>query len=350
MEALLRAPRGCANLDDLGQSVSPVIERLTGECIYGNQAVASWTLGYLSLLFWVQAQFPQLVLNFQRQSASALSPTFLIVWMIGDVTNLVGCILTHQLPFQTLLASYYCFIDSFLVLQYIMYSLWQPNIAVLDGLPAEEDCFVSPRKWDTSMPANMLVAATLVSSVEAASTGQVSTGLLLGQASAWLSSALYFLSRLPQIHTNYKRRSTEGLSLYLFLCAFCGNLCYTLSVLTSPYATISPGNTANQAHTFLMAALPFLIGSGGTLLFDFAIVVQALMYRPRQSWRDWRLEMATEQMTASFTGSITARVVQPSYDTRHHAPLDRSDDHEVPSIETTKLLQTGNTNAPAYGT
>lgn len=39
----------------------------------------------------------------------------------GDITNLVGCILTHQLPFQTYLASYFVFVDMSLVAQYIYY-------------------------------------------------------------------------------------------------------------------------------------------------------------------------------------------------------------------------------------
>ncbi|ORY84223.1 PQ loop repeat-domain-containing protein [Protomyces lactucae-debilis] len=347
MDALYAAPRGCSSQDEFGQFVSPIIERLTGECVYGSQAAFSWTLGYLSLLFWIQAQFPQLVLNFQRQSASALSPTFLAVWMIGDVANLIGCILTHQLPFQTLLASYYCFIDGFLVLQYIMYSIWQPDVAVLDGIVTDEHS-PPPRKWYRSAPNNMVVVAALVSSVDAATgSGGISAGLQFGQAAAWLSSILYFLSRIPQIRANYKRSSTEGLSAYLFLAAFCGNLCYSLSVLTSPHATTSPSNTAEEARAFLLGALPFLIGSGGTLMFDLVIVVQALVYRPRQSWRDWRLEMATEHMTASFTGSMTARSVQTAFSSgRGRARTKSFGQEDMADTEESRLLY-----APtSYGT
>lgn len=39
----------------------------------------------------------------------------------GDITNLVGCILTHQLPFQTYLATYFVFVDVSLVTQYFYY-------------------------------------------------------------------------------------------------------------------------------------------------------------------------------------------------------------------------------------
>ena len=35
-------------------------------------------------------QLPQLVANYKAQSADGLSMAFLIVWLLGDVTNLIG--------------------------------------------------------------------------------------------------------------------------------------------------------------------------------------------------------------------------------------------------------------------
>lgn len=40
-------------------------------------------------------QLPQLFANFKAQSADGLSMAFLIVWLLGDLTNLLG--LCHQL-------------------------------------------------------------------------------------------------------------------------------------------------------------------------------------------------------------------------------------------------------------
>ena len=37
------------------------------------------------------------------------------------MSNLLGCILTHQLPFQTYLAAYSCFVDFSLLSQYLYY-------------------------------------------------------------------------------------------------------------------------------------------------------------------------------------------------------------------------------------
>ncbi|EGG02630.1 uncharacterized protein MELLADRAFT_78753 [Melampsora larici-populina 98AG31] len=93
---------------------------------------------------------------------------------------------------------------------------------------------------------------------------------LIGRISAWLCAILYLTSRLPQIWKNYCRKSVEGLSMTLFVMAFLGNLTYVISVLTSP-------QVSNQVG-YLAESFPYLIGSGGTLCFDFTIFVQSRLY------------------------------------------------------------------------
>jgi uncharacterized protein with PQ loop repeat len=96
---------------------------------------------------------------------------------------------------------------------------------------------------------------------------------LVGRISAWLCALLYITSRIPQIWENHMRRSVAGLSILLFIAAFSGNLLYSVSVLTNP-AAASPG-----ARAYLQESLPFLLGSGGTLIFDLIIVGQWLAWR-----------------------------------------------------------------------
>lgn len=92
--------------------------------------MSSWTLsdvlGYISISCWLCAQFPQVIENARRKSVEGLSLPFLANWFMGDFTNLLGCILTHQLPFQTYLATYFVFVDFSLVVQYIHYRKLSP--------------------------------------------------------------------------------------------------------------------------------------------------------------------------------------------------------------------------------
>jgi hypothetical protein len=55
-------------------------------------------------------------------SCKGLALPFLVNWLLGDFTNLIGCIFTDQLPFQTYLATYFCFVDAILILQYFHYT------------------------------------------------------------------------------------------------------------------------------------------------------------------------------------------------------------------------------------
>ncbi|KAK4053874.1 hypothetical protein OIV83_001530, partial [Microbotryomycetes sp. JL201] len=95
----------------------------------------------------------------------------------------------------------------------------------------------------------------------------------IGRASAWLCTTLYLTSRLPQIWQNFRRRSVEGLSMMLFVMAATGNSLYVGSILTSPNA-VSTG--------YLLESLPYLLGSGGTLCFDFTIVLQSYLYSEKR--------------------------------------------------------------------
>ena len=52
------------------------------------------------MIAWLFAQLPKIVKNYQQGSVESLAPTFLLSWMAGDATNLLGCILTDQLVFQ----------------------------------------------------------------------------------------------------------------------------------------------------------------------------------------------------------------------------------------------------------
>ncbi|GAA96678.1 uncharacterized protein L969DRAFT_97034 [Mixia osmundae IAM 14324] len=89
--------------------------------VLDRTAVANLT-GALSIAAWLGVVFPQVVANYRNKSVEGLSLPFLLSWLAGDLTNLAGCLLTHQLPFQTWLASYFCVVDLCLMSQYIYYA------------------------------------------------------------------------------------------------------------------------------------------------------------------------------------------------------------------------------------
>jgi solute carrier family 66 (lysosomal lysine-arginine transporter), member 1 len=82
----------------------------------------------------------------------------------------------------------------------------------------------------------------------------------LGQIFGWGCAALYLGSRIPQVVKNFRKKSTEGLSLLFFLFACLGNITYVLSILS---LSLEP--------RYLLVNLSWLAGSAGTLLLDMLV-------------------------------------------------------------------------------
>ncbi|KAI9100589.1 PQ loop repeat-domain-containing protein [Phlyctochytrium arcticum] len=281
----------------------------------------------LSLAFWLSAQLPQLYKNYSLKSTTSLSPLFLIIWLAGDTANFLGCLLTNQLPFQTYLAMYFVGVDACLVGQFLWYGWGKPagsgeeveideeeewtgaspmlsrnasNASLMSscqslsqvGLPTTSAAAImdeatplllpSPPPSSTPLLALSLLTFTFFST---SSSSPLSTpsqvyseppisdhpSSNLGPLLAWTCTTLYLSSRLPQILRNAQRKSTEGLSISMFICAALGNLTYVCSIF-------SRGDWA-----VVLNALPYLIGSAGTWGFDCLIFAQYLYYgRPRR--------------------------------------------------------------------
>jgi uncharacterized protein with PQ loop repeat len=92
-------------------------------CVPTNLALVSTLLGTCSIISWLFAQLPQIYKNHKLKSTSGLSAFFLSEWLLGDVTNLLGCLFTGQASWQIIIASYYVFVDCCLCGQWVWYEL-----------------------------------------------------------------------------------------------------------------------------------------------------------------------------------------------------------------------------------
>mmetsp|Transcript_2211 Transcript_2211/g.3201 ORF Transcript_2211/g.3201 Transcript_2211/m.3201 type:complete len:401 (+) Transcript_2211:139-1341(+) len=104
-----------------GYQYNQFIGEMFSQCVYNPTQYVSFLLGMGNIGFWMFAQFPQLVQSCVEGKVDALSPLFIIQWLVGDLCNLIGCILTKQLPTQLYTAIYFCFMDVLMLTQYIFY-------------------------------------------------------------------------------------------------------------------------------------------------------------------------------------------------------------------------------------
>lgn len=341
---------------------------------------------------------PQIIENFRRGSADGLSLLFLIVWLAGDVFNILGAVLQGVLPTMIILAVYYTLADIVLLGQCFYYrgfnirdefSSPSPEPAATGALDnQDEGAGPTPTERSSLLPksngnthdyessavgnssqhqaegahplsssaqrrrqsaasfrelfhptvdgTHLSPATPFVDTTEAArarrrrrriSTIQAilfnttaialvcAAGIVgwyfspaskssssepepltmdpLGQTFGYFCAVLYLGSRLPQLLLNFRRKSTDGVSLLFFLFACIGNLTYVLSIMAySPvckdtlsigsshrHGKCEPGEAAALYGRYILVNLSWLIGSFGTLLLDMAIFVQFFLYR-----------------------------------------------------------------------
>ncbi|KAK7188993.1 hypothetical protein DPSP01_004098 [Paraphaeosphaeria sporulosa] len=107
---------------------------------------------------------------------------------------------------------------------------------------------------------------------------------LWGQIFGYICAALYLGSRIPQLLLNYRRKSTDGISMLFFLFACIGNLTYVLSIVAYKPLCRKPnhcreGEAMSIYGRYIAVNLSWLLGSFGTLLLDAGVFIQYFLYR-----------------------------------------------------------------------
>ncbi|ATY61229.1 vacuolar membrane PQ loop repeat [Cordyceps militaris] len=276
----------------------PLLEAISG--IFGSISMASW----------ICLMLPQMVANYKAKSADGISMAFLVVWMLGDITNLLGAFFTHLAPTAIALACYFCVADCVLIAQCVYYNSLNRRKAAATYTYATEDSPLlgrrrsesSRRRASHSSQAKADLAdevldtkpwvrnlASLVAVYVIGSLGwfisykagawksdptppsdpneERTTLELVGLALGYASAFFYLAARVPQIIKNHREKSCEGLALLFFLLSLTGNATYGVSLVTY-----------SQDKKYLLNAVPWLLGSVGTIFEDSIIFVQFHIY------------------------------------------------------------------------
>ena len=104
------------------------LSRTFDTCVPTPLAFVSTLLGSCSIVAWLFAQLPQIWTNHNLKSASGLSLYFLLEWLAGDTTNLLGAVLTQQASWQIIVASYYVFVDIVLFSQFVYFTYYVSRV------------------------------------------------------------------------------------------------------------------------------------------------------------------------------------------------------------------------------
>jgi hypothetical protein len=242
--------------------------------------------------------------------------------------------------FQQVVGAYYVFVDCILVTQYFFYTFIQPSMiesllgeslsyddsTLASANEEEDDSYFGdsesepeskntkktataqdeavsppPRHHSRSLASTLIITVSILFHLAGASPLPSTTVTIsnsdftprdLGGLLSWLSTILYLTSRLPQLFLNFRRRSTSGLAISLFIAAFFGNLFYSVSLLLNPlgHSDYPPyggsgiaGPDGNNCIDWWARTLPFFLGAAGVLSLDGAVAWQFVMWGERRT-------------------------------------------------------------------
>lgn len=280
------------------------IYKILNDCVWDGRGIASEALGIASIVTWMIVSIPQMVKNCRNiRGIEGISFLLILMWTLGDTANLVGAILTKQLPLQIYLAIYFVFADLILFSQFLYFNLWwkrrykgyEPVISngITPPPPKTVMCIAGALMLSFHGSIQVLDSFRTFQTVISNSYGGAglirhpagrsllaSQGKLgyhihifnnledeLGYGVGIISSVFYVGSRTGQMYKNYKRQSTDGLSMAMFILAVLGNLTYGFSILVR-----------NLDGNYVLKHLPWLIGSLGVVFLDLALLLQFRYY------------------------------------------------------------------------
>jgi len=252
----------------------------------------SHILGWISIACWIVVYSPQVYENYLLQSGEGLSVLFVVIWLLGDLTNLTGAILAGLLPTVIIVAAYYSASDSILLCQIYYYRWKRRRLEAHSGFGSTRREELDPlltnenqRMDDDVVPVRLLViryfcalvfvivvgvAAWWVSDNEEKSDSikpNPEKNWWTIQLLGWSSALLFLGARIPQILKNFKSRC-EGLSPALFFFAIFGNTTYALSICAK-----------SMDRDYLVRNGGWLAGSALTIFLDIFVLCQFSYYR-----------------------------------------------------------------------
>ena len=208
----------------------------------------AYSLSIASLVFYSIVYVPQFLVIYKSKSSSGISLWMLLLWTQADVLSLIGTIVLHMYT-NIIMISWYHFIVGVLMIVFVLYyrdkynNNYEYKIQVLSTI-----IFIC---------VNTVICVILNVRI-------TSSHDLIGEIIGWVTTVFYIVGRFPQMWLNYKNKSTEGLSILMYVFTILGNATYT--------AVITLDNETIQSN------MPWIVSSVVMIVLDLYIIYQHYYY------------------------------------------------------------------------
>jgi uncharacterized protein with PQ loop repeat len=207
----------------------------------------SHAFSIISLCFYSIVYLPQFKLIFTNKSSEGVSIYMFILWSQADCFSLLSTILI-ELPLSTVIIGWYHFVIGVIMILFSLYYTHNKTFTVYTSTIL----FVC---------INILILLSTFIFPKSHLSYQ------FGQIIGWFTTILYIIGRIPQIHLNFKNKSTEGLSSLMYLYTIIANICYLISILA-----ISTERNYIISNMFIVVCVVI------TVLLDIFVIYQTFYY------------------------------------------------------------------------
>jgi uncharacterized protein with PQ loop repeat len=238
--------------------------------------ILSWTFSTISNIAWLFVFVPQLIENYNMNSSDAVSFYLVALWYVGDTLSVVSAIYKSINPVLVYMGIYHIIFDIIFIIQVIYYRLprYHSYPLLLDETVYRYDSMFYYTKDVLLIHETRVLIGYSILLLLSQIIFQLFPPIIIGNIFAWASTLIFFLSRLPQILLNYKRRSIEGLSFITFVNIIIANQLFLASIL------IKLIDIDNSNHIkYIIKNIPWIVGSCTTTIFDIIIFIQFFIYK-----------------------------------------------------------------------
>jgi uncharacterized protein with PQ loop repeat len=250
----------------------------------------AWIFSIISNCMWLIVFVPQFYKNYKNKNSHAISLLLLFCLLLGDILAMTSGYLKKLNIVVIYTAVYHIILNSVIICQILYYrrlsciSYNQERVSLLSSSSSSSSSlsssYISCNESLSSLVFTPLEIYFYITSVCFIILTHIFIQInnnyneLIGNILAWIATFIFIFSRIPQILLNFKRKSTEGLSITTFIIANISNMFFMLSILIILYDL-----NINQYNNYIIENIQWIIGGGVTTIFDGIIFYQFYKYR-----------------------------------------------------------------------
>lgn len=236
----------------------------------------SWVFSILSNGIFLFVFMPQFYENYINKDGNSISLILLFCLVFGDFLSLISGV-KKGIPSVIIYSSiYHIFLDYIIISQIVYYRKYKRlNLQDEETSPLISVTIENKRIFTNSEYIFMCIGYTLIGILAIIFNFQLNSAVLtdiLVDIVAWLATAIFIVSRIPQIILNFKRKSIKGLSIYSFILINVCNVFFLLSILINL-------REKEDYNKFLLYNIQWLCGGFCTIFLDLIIFYQFYIYR-----------------------------------------------------------------------